>query len=163
MSHKRNARLIWVNVRNLMPHKLSSRLLVTVCLLGIFSRSCWDLLTFSMLSFQKKKKKKKKKKDQEHFQCVKWFKSRTGPVLIWFQTVYKGYQQTIKVAASKEKVKINTHYFLNLRQAGYPEKTRKNILLTCLHFLLQQFISFSLLTIRTASANSMEFRGLRHW
>ena len=27
-------------------------------------------------------------------------------VLIWFQTVYKGYQQMIKVAAGKERVKI---------------------------------------------------------
>ena len=46
---------------------------------------------------------------QEHYQSVKRFVTRSGPtrlsVLIWIQTVCKGYQQLAKVAASRERVK----------------------------------------------------------
>ena len=49
------------------------------------------------------------KKIQEHYQSANQFGSRSGPyvqsVLIWVQTVCKNYQHTIKVAASKERVK----------------------------------------------------------
>ena len=45
---------MWVNSKNLTPHKLRNRL--TVCLLGIFSR--FSSLTFSSLSLQKTNKQK---------------------------------------------------------------------------------------------------------
>ena len=48
-----------------------------------------------------------KKFFQEHYQCqTVWIRVRNDilSVLIWVQTVCKDYQQTIKVAASKESV-----------------------------------------------------------
>ena len=43
-----------------------------------------------------------KKCTQEHYQCqIVWIQKS---VLIWFQTVWKGYQQTTKASASKERV-----------------------------------------------------------
>ena len=41
-----------------------------------------------------------------------WIQIRT--ILIWVQTVYKGYQQTTKVAASKERVKLFLSLSLSL-------------------------------------------------
>ena len=43
---------------------------------------------------------------QEHYQMV-WILVKTSIllVLLWIQTVRKGYQQTIKFTASKERVK----------------------------------------------------------
>ena len=105
---------MWVNSRNLTPHKLSNRL--TVCLLGIFLRFLVEVFDFFIVIFTTTTKKKKKKKKTIRVSNG-WNREqdRRG-------TVYKGYLQIIKVATSKEKVKIVTHYFLNLRQAGYPEK-----------------------------------------
>ena len=41
------------------------------------------------------------------------------PVLIWVKTVYKGYHQTTKVAASKERVK---NYLKNFSVLGQTKK-----------------------------------------
>ena len=47
---------------------------------------------------------------QEPYQSVKQFGSRSGmSVLIWVLTVFKDYQQTIKVAASKCKERVNKY------------------------------------------------------
>ena len=59
-----------------------------------------------------------KKNFRNTIQVSKQFGSRSGPtfrtnilsVLIWVQTVYKDYQQTTKVAASKEGVIIHIVY-----------------------------------------------------
>ena len=58
------------------------------CMLGNFSCFCCRLLAFFRINFQK------------HYQSVKQFGFKSGP------TICKGYQQTPKVAASKERVKM---------------------------------------------------------
>ena len=54
------------------------------------------MLTFFKINFFKKL-------FQEHYQSIEQFGSRSGRTFC--QTVYKGYQQTTKVDASKERVK----------------------------------------------------------
>ena len=67
-------------------------------MLGNYSCFCCHLLIFSKLIFQKL--------FQEHYQSGKRFRSRYRTlILIWSQTVYKGYQQTTKVASSMVRVK----------------------------------------------------------
>ena len=69
-------------------------------MLGNFSCLC-GLLTFFLQIYLFKKF------FQEHYQCqTVWIQVRTyvSSVLIWVQTVCKGYQRTTKVADSKERV-----------------------------------------------------------
>ena len=89
-------------VENLIRRPVLRRLIwfCTVCIcptkrtLGLYG------LTFSKKSFK------------EHYQCqMVWIQIRTWwrEVLIWVQTVCKGYQQTTRVTARKERVN-NLHF-----------------------------------------------------
>ena len=73
--------------------------LLTHCMLGNFSCFCCRLLVFSKLSFQKILSG-----TLSECQTV-WIQIRNDIllVLIWVQTVCKGYQQMTKVTASKER------------------------------------------------------------
>ena len=79
-------------------------------------RFCCRLLTFFKINFFKRF-------FQEHYQNVnsldsdqdKW--SVGLSVLIWVQTVFKGYQQTTKVGISKERVKIILKLFIELHRS----------------------------------------------
>ena len=82
---------------------------ITLCMLGNFSSFWCRLLTFFKINFFKKN-------FRNTIRCQTiWSRSKTNVlwVLIWVQTVCKGYQQTTKVTASMERVeKIsnqNTH------------------------------------------------------
>ena len=44
---------------------------------------------------------------QEHYQSVKRFGHSSERIMVWGQTVCKAYEQTIKVATSKERVNSN--------------------------------------------------------
>ena len=77
---------------------------LTLCMLGKFSYFCCRLLTFFNYFSQKIL--------SGTFQNVKRFGSRSRLslimlVLIWIQTVCKCHQQTIEVAASKERVRLH--------------------------------------------------------
>ena len=72
-------------------------------MLGNFSCSCCRLLTFFQSNFFKRLLR-----TLSECQMV-WIQIRTDQPSV-IQTVYKGYQQTIKVAASKERV--NTLYLI---------------------------------------------------
>ena len=67
----------------------------------IFYTFCCLLIFFKITFF-------KNLFQEENYQRVKWFESRSGTtlmlVLIWLQTVCKGYQETTKVPASNERV-----------------------------------------------------------
>ena len=60
-----------------------------------------------------------------------WIKIRTDrmSVLIWVQTVSKAYQQTTKVAARKERVRMPTIYVLFEIDSGQEHK----VLVFCMH------------------------------
>ena len=87
-----------------LPSRQRAKLLFTVNILKfdklIYLHShikccfCYRLLTFFKINFFKKF-------FQEHYQSVNQLTERTS-ALIWVQTVWKGYQQTKKVAAGKE-------------------------------------------------------------
>ena len=78
--------------------RLNGLLCLTLCMLGNFSHFCRPLLKFYFkINFFKKI-------FQEYYQSVKWFGSRSGPTF-WVQNVCKVYQQTIKIAPSKLKIK----------------------------------------------------------
>ena len=83
---------------------VSIHLPLTLCMLGNLSCICCLLLNFF--------KNDLKKFFQEHYQSVKLFGSRSGPtfyrmlVLIWVQTVCKGYQQTTKVCFRRCLIKV---------------------------------------------------------
>ena len=66
----------------------------TLCMLGNFSCFCCMLLTFFQKVFHK---------HYQEYQMV-WIQMDILSVLFCVQTVCKGYQQTAKVAASKERV-----------------------------------------------------------
>ena len=66
-------------------------------MLGNFSCFCCHLQTSFKINFFKEI-------FEEHYQCqIVWIQIKTD-VMIWVQTVCKGYQQMTKVMASKEKV-----------------------------------------------------------
>ena len=72
------------------------------CMLVNFWCLCHLLTFFKIITFSKKNL------SWTHLECqMVWIQFRTDilPVLIWVQTVWKGYQQMKKVAASKERVK----------------------------------------------------------
>ena len=85
----------------------------TLCMLGNFSCFSCRLLTFQILTFQKIL-------SGTVSECqIVWIHIRTDIllVLIWVQTDCKGYQQTTKIAASKERVNlfsvsVGTQWFL---------------------------------------------------
>ena len=88
-------------------------------MLGNCSCFC-RLLTFSEINFFKKLFQ------EEHYQNVKQFGSRRNmSVLIWVKTVCKGYQQTTKVSAGKERVKSKGINFLKSPQLSADTVLRK--------------------------------------
>ena len=77
----------------------SGPLFSTLCILGNVSCFCCRLLAFFKISFFKKKSG-----TLSECQTI-WTQIRTDimSVLIWVQTICKGYQRTTKVVASKER------------------------------------------------------------
>ena len=77
--------------------------------MGKFPRFCCRLLTFFKNNFFKK-----------------FYHYHVLSVLIWAQTVCKGYHQTKKVAANKEKVKKVEHFEQRVYELGN-EKSENTI------------------------------------
>ena len=81
-------------------HYLMDWPILTLYMLGNFSCFCCHRLTFFKINFFRKFY-------YEHYQSVKGLELKFNmSVLSWVQTVCKGNQQMIKVAASKERVKV---------------------------------------------------------
>ena len=80
------------------------KIYLTLCMLGNLSCCCCCLLTFFKINFFQKKISGTLSECQ--MVCIQ-IRTDILSVLIWVQTVCKGYQQTTKVTASKERVKFH--------------------------------------------------------